>query len=333
MDVADIDRMMAGDLGQWLGSQTAVRAEAKRNAWIRLPVGLILCCVIGYLLVWVSPNWRFEGEWELRVALAVCIFVIPPIAAFAPYWRIKEDIKRGINAAIADQLGVEYSESVAPGSTGRGAGWEPARLYRLVPSYNKSSFEDCWSGEIAGHDFRLFEATLSQESGSGKNRSSRLMFRGAIVQMAFGRPFRSTTLLQRKGAIKGFDGLFGSADSFKKGGHQLDLVEQVHPLFEGTFDIYSDDQVEARVLMHPAYLEKLLEIERAFFGSKARALFHDGLVVIAIDSGNLFESGGMDARKDRELVERTVGQFAALTQLALAFNQTHRGRALDGPQA
>ena len=122
---------------------------------------------------------------------------------------------------------------------------------------------------------------------------------------------------------------FGTRDSVTKAGHQLDYVDMVNPLFQDTFAVYSDDQVEARTLIHPSYLERLVEIERAFFGEKVRALFHEGWVVIAIESGNLFESGGLDAERDRNRVQEAANQFSALARLAVAFNQDERGRRLS----
>jgi hypothetical protein len=65
-----------------------------------------------------------------------------------------------------------------------------------------------------------------------------------------------------------------------------------------------------------------------------RALFTRGEVIIALESANLFESGGMDASADRANAERAARQFGALTGLALAINQNERGRVLEGgPQS
>ncbi len=331
MDLADVDKLMAGDLGQWLEDQTMLRDSVRRKTWLYFGFGLIMACLL-IALMWLIPiEWTFEGGEETRIGLTVLVVMLAFTLPFRFSGPAKHKIKVGINSAIASQLGLQYSAQVPPGSKGRGKGWEPARLYGLVPSYNKSSFQDCWSGELAGHDFKLFEASLHYQQGTGTNSTYKHRFSGAIVQIAFGRPFRSTTILHRKGDKRAFEGLFGRAETVTKGGEHLDYVKNVHPLFEDTFDLYSDDQVEARTLIHPAYIEQLLEIERAFFGSNVRALFHDGLVVIAVESGNLFESGGMDASKDRERVERTAQQFAALARLALAFNQTERGRTVASP--
>ena len=89
-----------------------------------------------------------------------------------------------------------------------------------------------------------------------------------------------------------------------------------------------------RVLVHPAYVEHLLRLENAFEARELRALFIRGEVIIAIESGDLFESGGMNPDADRDNAEKAARQFGALAGLALAINQNDRGRVLqEGPQA
>jgi hypothetical protein len=147
--------------------------------------------------------------------------------------------------------------------------------------------------------------------------------------MRFGRDFVSTTLLQRAGRHRRWFGLGGAKDSVDFDGHLLSFVDQVHPAFEDVFDLYSDDAVEAQLLVHPAYVEHLVALEKAFRGKAVRALFTKGEVILAVEQReNLFESGSMDPEKDRLLAEETADQFAALARLALSINQNERGRSI-----
>jgi hypothetical protein len=88
--------------------------------------------------------------------------------------------------------------------------------------------------------------------------------------------------------------------------------------------------VEARLLVHPAYVEHLLKLESAFSAKEMRALFRHGEVIIAVEGDNLFESGAMDPASDRARTEQTARQFGALAGLALSINQNDRGRVLNG---
>ena len=237
----------------------------------------------------------------------------------------KRTIKVGINSAIAASHGVEYSHEVEPG-----AEFEGAKRYGLVPSHDRSEFEDRWFGALEGHAFNLYEAHLEERRGAGKNQRWETVFRGVIIQMAFGRPFRSTTLLKRAGEHRKWFGLGSAKDTVTFEGHRLDFVDQVHPAFADVFGLFSDDQVEARVLVHPSYVEHLLKLERAFGAKELRALFIAGQVIITVEGSNLFESGTMEASEDRMRVEEAAAQFAALAALALAINQNERGRVIGG---
>ena len=91
-----------------------------------------------------------------------------------------------------------------------------------------------------------------------------------------------------------------------------------------TFTVWSNDQVEARYLVHPEYMERLVAIEQAFSGDNIRALFREGELLIVMESGNMFESGSLDAEDDRHLLERTIAQFGALADLAARLNERAR---------
>ena len=315
---ADIQGLMDGELGNWLSDQQTMREEAKSKAYNRwFYGGLALLPLLAFL--WFAP---------LPIG-SLQMFITAGAIGGVGYWgympinEAKRTIKIGINSAIARDLGIFYDHDVEPG-----AEFDACINYGLVPSSDRESFEDRWYGDLEGHDFNLYEAHLEERRGSGKNRRWVTVFRGAIIHMEFGRAFHSTTLLQRKGKHKKWFGFGGRKDEVRFDGHSLRYVDQVHPAFEDVFDVYSDDQVEARVLIHPSYVEHLVSLEKAFHGDAVRALFSRGEVVIAVESGDLFESGSMDAADDHARVAEAAEQFGAMANLALAINQNERGRVV-----
>ncbi len=318
---ADINTLMAGELGQWLATQSEMRATAWEDAksrWLWGAAGILLLLV--FIRFGPVSLVIFQGHLLIAGGLAVGWWGHRPIK------QAKQAIKIGINDAIARSLGIAYSHDIEPGEE-----FEAAKRYGLVPKFQRSKFEDRWHGTLEGHGFSLYEAHLEEQRGSGKSRRWVTLFRGVIIQMAFGRRFHSTTLLQRAGKHRTWFGLGSAKDSADFAGHRLDRVDQVHPDFAEVFDLFSDDQVEARVLVHPSYIEHLLALEEALDGKALRALFARGEVILAVESDNLFESGGLDDRQDRALAEKTAKQFAALADLALAINQNERGRVLAQP--
>ncbi len=321
---SNIDAVMKGGLEDWLSGQADMREGAKSQATSRWVWGAaILMPVLAF--VWFSP------VAQTPFAAIITAGGIGGAAwwGYRPISAAKHAIKVGINSAIAASYGLAYASEVEPGHE-----FDAARTYGLVPESDRSSFEDRWYGALEGHGFDLYEAHLEERRGSGKNRHWVTVFRGPVIRMGFGRTFHSTTLLERAGKHRKWLGLGGASEHVSFEGHRLDRVDQVHPAFGDTFVLYSDDQVEARVLVHPSYVEHLLKLESAFEARELRALFTRGEVIIAVEAGDLFESGGMDADADRENAARAARQFGALAGLALAINQNERGRVIeDGPQS
>jgi hypothetical protein len=308
----NVDALLAGPLGQWLAQQAQVREVAREKSNRRYVIGaFIVLPLLAFL--WFGPPWGVE----IKVIASVVAAGAAGAWGYAPRAKAIKETKHGINRAIAESLGLGYEIECEPGR-----GFELAKTYKMVPSYDRSSFEDLWSGKLGGRAFTLHEAHLEERRGSGKNQRWVTVFRGALLTIAFDRSFLGTTLVERSNKHRKLFG--GQKDSVTFDGHRLDVVDMVHPEFEDLYCVFSDDQVEARYLVHPRYVERLVDVERAFGGQNIRALFKGGELAIAIESGNMFESGSMDASKDRELVQKTCDQFMSLVDLAATLNEPAR---------
>ena len=309
IEYPDADRLMAGELGAWLEGQAQVRADAVAQSWDRVwKAGMVLLPLAAFFFIlvpieftpklWLS-GFAFAGAWGWSQI---------------PKQKAKKQVKTGINEAIAGALGLTYCHDCEATDA-----FEIAREYRLLPKHQKRNFEDLWQGETAGHDFTLHEAHLQERRGSGKNRRWVTVFRGAIVSVSFERPFHGTTLLAKDGQ---FRKLFGGAkDSVKLDGQILQLADMVSPEFEDRFDVYTTDQTEARWLINPEYIERLLNLERLFQGKGSAVVFTGGNMVLALEGGNLFESGSLNPQADRAMVAQTIRQFAGIADLALTMNR------------
>lgn len=310
----DVDRLLAGPLGEWLAQQTQVREAARRKSDRRYLIGAaIVVPLLAVLWLVLAPDWGFE----FKIMATVFATAIAAVWGHAPRAKAIRETKRGINSAIAQALGLTYEMEFEPGH-----GFDLARRYALVPRFERSTFEDRWSGALDSHAFTLHEAHLEEKRGGGKNRRWVTVFRGAILTISFGRRFHGTTILERANKHRSWFG--GSKDAITLDGKQLGYVDMVNPEFSDTFSVWSDDQVEARYLVHPVYVERVIGVERAFNGDKVRTLFSGGELVIVIESENMFESGSMHAFEDRARVERCVDQFMTLVGLCEALNERAR---------
>lgn len=311
----DVDELMAGPLGQWLAQQAVVRAEARRKSNRRFMIASVVAVPV-MALFWLAQMF---GDWneELKMFLSFAGLAGGGGWAYAPRAKAIKETKEGINRAIAESLGLTYLHDCDASP-----GFELAKRYAMLPNYDRSNFEDLWSGDLGGRAFSVHEAHLEERRGSGKNQRWVTVFRGAILTIAFDRQFHGTTLVERNKKHRKLFG--GEKDAITLDGHRLDCADMVHPDFEDVFSVWTDDQVESRYLVHPQYCERLVAVESAFGGQNIRTLFKGGELAIAIESGNMFESGSLDASEDRARVETCVAQFMSLVELAASLNEPAR---------
>jgi hypothetical protein len=316
----DADALLAGPLGQWLNDQNAERAavKAKVKRYRMLAIcGAIVVAVVVLLL----------SKGNVGTALQLAFFTGLGGVGLTELLKrpMINKLKGGINGTIAKALGLEYSVVCEPGQT---FAW--AKQFDMVPTYDNSSFQDLWWGVISDQPFTLHEAKLTEERGSGKSRRTVTVFEGSILSIGFNRRFHSTTLIEPDGERRKF--LIGAEKERATIGEvELERIDLTDPRFEGRFTVWSNDQVEARYIVHPEYVERLVAIETAFAGQDIRALFHEGDLLITVRTGDLFESGSLDADEDRALLERTITQFGSLADLAAQMNERARKTFRDPP--
>lgn len=245
---------------------------------------------------------------------AIAVTGIGSAAAWIPLFRVKSETKQLVVGAAAESFGFKY-ETLHPDVSGiadwKSAGsWisshalkskgaasffgasddEPAptpafktlRDVKLLPSYDNRKFEDLIEGGRADTHFSLVECKLTEERGSGKNRRTVTVFQGLLFHIQYPDRFLGRTLMARQGWWKGF---FGDKT--------LQKVDLVSKELEDNFTIYSDDQVEARALLTPDRMERLIALERHFKGGKLRGVFEGDHLTLALEADDQFEAGSV----------------------------------------
>lgn len=208
---------------------------------------------------------------------------------------LSREVKGGLNSRIAEAFGLRYQPD--PFSAPR---FDAFREHGLIPNSDRRSFEDHFAGEAHGAEFELYEAHLKQRRRS-KNRTYYVtVFRGVLIRIAFPRTVEGVTLITRdKGVFNAFESFANK--TFGKAGRKLDRIGLVDPKFEKLFEVYGTDQVMARYLLTPTFMERLLELEKLLSGKNSRAVFDEALapetgrgeLLIAAETGNNFEPGSL----------------------------------------
>jgi hypothetical protein len=305
----DVETLMAGGLGDWLDQKIAERAKARDQVMWTQVAGVGIALFLGLV------GWLFGLGFQ--IIMFAMVAVGGGFFAWANRIRQKmvDSLKHEMNGALARSLGVDYAVSLEAGYE-----FELAENYDLLPSWDDRYLQDQWHGRVNDTDFLLYEAKLTEERGSGKSRRTVTVFQGIILRFRFARNFIGTTLVRRDGFK--FT-LFGDSKSYE--GQTLERIKMVDPRFEDAFDVYGSDQVEGRYLVHPAYCERLLELERDFYGEKLCALFHGGDLLVTIHTEDMFESASLDPTEDRQRLGQTIDQFASITRLIQTLNERPRG--------
>ncbi|MBL4539273.1 MAG: DUF3137 domain-containing protein [Oceanicaulis sp.] len=229
---------------------------------------------------------------------------------------LRKTVKSGLNDRFASAFGMRYSAEVH-----NPVRFDAFREHGLLPGSDRKSFEDMFSGESYGADFDIYEAHL-EERRRTKNRTYYVtVFRGVLIRINFPRTVEGVTLVTRdKGIFYGLEGWGKKLFS----GRKLERVGLVDPTFEKAFEVYGTDQVMARYLLTPSFMERLLKLETELKGKNVRCVFDDALgdgdgrgeLLIVAETGNKFEAGSMfKPLTDHDRVETLHGEFSMIDDI------------------
>ena len=263
-----------------LKSLDAERQTQKSEFLFRIAVSVLgmaaLCVLSGLVMVGMFGTTLQSVDFWAHV--------VPLMLAFAgfAYWTNKPHqqyvsaYKSRVLPVVAESLGrFSYDE------TGR---ISEDRLLgsTLLPNHDKYTSEDRFKGSYKGVDVDLAEVKLTKKKGTGKNRRNVTVFKGLFALLETHKTFSGKTVVKRDaGAVANWLGeTFGG----------MERVALEDPVFEEHFEVYATDQVEARYLLTPAFMERLTALAKDMGGGRLQAAFYeDKLFVMVPNRGNLFE--------------------------------------------
>ena len=106
------------------------------------------------------------------------------------------------------------------------------------------------------------------------------------------------------------------------------MLEDV--IFSKKWKVYADDQVEARYVLTPALMERMLAVKKLFHGNRLDFSFWDNNLLIAVHTGkDMFETtslfkSALDYRKVQEVICQLYSVFSVIDALKLQ-NETKKG--------
>lgn len=290
------------------------RLEVERKAVIQRAYKRTAMAAAGviFILVLVGIATRGAVIFPFGIFFGAVAIAIASAALWVPVFAMKSQTKQLVVSAACAPFGFTY-DTLHPDMSGvsdlrslgnwvkdnsggkfslKGLGgaasdaptpaFDRLRSAGLMPSFDTSKFEDLIMGRRADADFTLVECKLTETRGSGKNRRTVTTFQGLLLNIEYPEKFLGRTIIARdKWWKRG------------KGSGDLQKVDLVSKELEDAFTVHSTDQVEARALLTPDRMERLIALERHFKGGKLRGLFEDGHMTIALEAKDQFEAGSI----------------------------------------
>lgn len=279
-------RLYAERIEPILRTQEQGRGTAMSTYRIRFALGLIGAGVVGAIAYAISGDL-----WNTAI-FGGMTFAGAHWWAYQPLQEVATNTKQQSLTAIANAIGCSYER----------LGFSPAGItqfneLRLLPSCDRSTYEDCFEGKHRGCAFSFYDGHLEQKVRTKNGHRWVTVFRGQLICIAFPKKFLGITIVKRDA------GLFNFMQRWMTNLQRVGLGDS---RLEKAFEVYSNDQVEARYLIHPVFMERMLELETRFKGKNLRCAFVDGDLLIAIEGGDKFEVGTMFARLDDIARVRTI---------------------------
>jgi hypothetical protein len=291
---------LAGALAELEQVRLETHRQIQERASIGVPVG-----VAGGLALWVLG---LLGEDPPDYEALVAILAMGGLAGYA--WaatrlsnRYDGLYKKRVLPALARSLGgLDYS----PHPVADTAALQEHLLFRR---FDRAVASDGFSGLHRGLPISVMQLKLTTTSGNDETA----VFDGLLLQVDLPRRLSGTTAV-----IHDAGGMGNLRDRIADRDRQRVRLED--PLFESRYEVYGTDQVEARALLNPAFMERFLRLGDSVVYGAPQALAVDSRLHLALPKRSprdLFQPPGFRKPADcRATLQRLHGDLSALLAAA-----------------
>lgn len=185
------------------------------------------------------------------------------------------------------------------------------RSSKILPGHDRYRSEDYFAGTYKGVGIEFSEIHLETKHSDSKGRTRyNTVFKGLsiLLDMKSKKFYGHTTLQKDRGKV---------SEWFKEKSSKLKRANLVDPEFEKVFDVYTNDQVEARYLIDPVMIERLKGLQEEYDGSGMTAAFYENKMLVLIQSThNYFEPADITVPAADPasilIMKREVGEILSL---------------------
>ncbi len=283
-------------------------AEDRRK---RLLTSILLGAAIGFA-VGGGLGVFLASRGNLPVALVIAPLVSAVIGgsiAFSAGWgAFRRDYKASVISPIVSFFDPSFRYSPERGHSK--AKFVASMLFSTRPDRFHS--EDWVSGVVGATDFAFSEVKAEEkrttrDSKGNTTTTYHTIFKGVWFDADFHKHFTGRTFVLPDGGGRLLGGFGSWIQRFSGGRGELVKLEDVE--FERRFKVYSDCQVEARYILSPGLMRRILEL-RERFNRDLFITFQGDRVTIALPmSADLFEPRLFRSLLDYRLISETFGHL------------------------
>ena len=278
---------------------------------------VLLIGLIGLILIVIVGRFRGSATFYFQILIGVFALIVISIASRKYRLNFKNKIVLKIAAFVDENLVYSPEGFVSRDEFSNSAIFQK--------SCNNFTGEDHFKGKIGKTAIEFSEVVARHEStsgtGSNKKKQYTTIFKGVFFVADFNKHFAGYTLVLPDTAEK-ILGKFGqNLQAFSSRG---ELIKLEDPEFEKEFCVYASDQVEARYILSPSLMQRIVEFKRKW-DTKVYLSFRDSKVYIAIKMDkNLFETRLFKSIVDYNFIEENIRFLVLLTGIVEDLNLNTR---------
>ena len=278
--------------------------EARRKSIVRR-VGITLAAVLAASAAALAIGLANQAPQVALIAVIPGAIAVALVAFFSMRGYTSE-----FKHAVVSRV-VEFADPGLSYSPGGGVGEGSFRASRLFEhSIDRYSCEDLVSGALGRTAVRFSEVhaeykTTTRDSKGRTHTHWHTIFKGLFFVADFNKDFRGTTVVVPDVAEKMLGGWLGQLFQSMNFSRSGQLVKLESPEFEKYFAVYADDQLEARYILTPALMERIVEFrKRPDTSDQVFISFARSCVFVAIPcQRNMFEPRLLRTLMDFEVIK------------------------------
>lgn len=248
--------------------------EKERKTWLNISIALfvvpvlvlIACCYVEFTSIAVNG-----GSIDLQKIFVPV--VISGALVFGIYAFIAKTFENKVKGKVMPILcgcfgNLQWSQGVYPS----------LRILKdaeLINNYDKCTVDDVFTGSVKDVPLEIAELKYVKieryTDSDGRTRTrEHIVWKGVLVQFKMNKNFSGHTIVKPDALVK------------NSGLSKLKHTTLEDVIFEKKFDVFTDDEVEARYLLTTAFMERLTNIVTAFKAKNISCAFYQDKLILAI---------------------------------------------------